>query len=128
VAGLLPGLALVHPVGRLRTTRALWLAPRRPSVLTVAIGDSDELTALHGGLVAALGPTIGFDAERRPFRSHVTVGRVGRGARVGMGASPLGPPPTLTVAPQSITLYRSHSDRRDARYEPLARERLGGGG
>jgi 2'-5' RNA ligase len=127
VAGVLPGLALVHPVGCLRITRALWLAPRRPSVLAVAIDECDELAALRAELVAALRPAIGFDAERRPFRPHVTVGRVGRGARVGVGASPLGPPPTLTVAPQAITLYRSHGDRRGARYEPLARERLGGG-
>jgi 2'-5' RNA ligase len=125
VAGLLAQLARAHPVGCLRSTRALWLAPRRPSVLTVAIDGSDELTALRAGLVAALAAAVGFEAQRRPFAPHVTVGRVARGARVGAG--PLDPPPTLTIAAQGLTLYRSHADRRGARYEPLARERLGGG-
>jgi 2'-5' RNA ligase len=127
VAGLLPGLARAHSVGPLRTTRALWLGPRRPSVLTVAVGDGDELTALRGALVAALAAAVGFEAERRPFRPHVTVGRVGRGARVPVVASPIDPPPALTIAAQALTLYRSRTDLREARYEPLARERLGGG-
>jgi 2'-5' RNA ligase len=122
VAGLLPGLTLAHPVGSLRTTRALWLGPRRPSVLTVAIGDSDELTALRDGLVAALAATVGFDDERRPFRPHVTVGRTGGGARMRAGAIPLDPPPSLTIAAKALTLYRSRgTDLREARYEPLAR-------
>jgi RNA 2',3'-cyclic 3'-phosphodiesterase len=124
VAQLLPGVALAHPVRCLRTTRVLWLGPRRPSVLSVAIEADDELAALRAGLVATLAAAIGFGVERRPFLPHVTVGRVGGGARVGVGASLLDPPPTLTVAPHALTLYRSHTDSRGARYEPLARELL----
>lgn len=121
VAELLPRLARTHPMACLRTTRALWLAPRRPSVLTVAIGEVDDLMTLRAGLVAALAAAIGFYVERRPFRPHVTVGRVGGPARV--RAIPLDPP-VLTFAPQALTLYRSRTDPRGARYEPLARERL----
>jgi 2'-5' RNA ligase len=93
-------------------------------VLTVAVGDGDELTALRGALVAALAAAVGFEAERGPFRPHVTVGR---GARVPVVASPIDPPPALTIAAPALTLYRSRTDLREARYEPLARERLGGG-
>jgi 2'-5' RNA ligase len=122
VAGLLPGLARAHPVGSLRTTGALWLGPRRPSVLAVAIDAGDELTALRGALVAALAAAVGFEDERRPFRPHVTVGRVGGGARARAGAIALDPPPALTLAAQALTLYRSGgADPREARYEPLAR-------
>jgi 2'-5' RNA ligase len=118
VEALLPGLA--RDVGTLETAGALWLPPRRPGVLTVALrAGGSELAALRSGLVAALGQAIGFEPERRPFRPHVTVGRVPRGTR--LAARELDPPaPALAFAPPALTLYRSHTDGHGARYEPLA--------
>ena len=60
---------------------ALWLAPRRPHVLTVAVEDADgALAALQARVVEALAEAAGRDEpERRPFRPHVTVARVRRG-------------------------------------------------
>ncbi len=119
VAALLPGLA--RDVGTLETAGALWLPPRRPGVLTVALrAAGDALAALRAELVAALADAIGFEPERRAFRPHVTVGRVRRGVRI--PARELDPPaPALAFSPPALTLYRSHTGGQGARYEPLAR-------
>ena len=116
VADLLPRLA--RGVGTLRTAGALWLPPRRPGVLTVALDDDTTLAALQADVVAALVDAVGFEPEGRPFRPHVTVGRVRRGTRV--GACSLDPP-RLAFAPPTMTLYRSHTGGGGTRYEPLAR-------
>jgi 2'-5' RNA ligase len=73
---------------------------------------------MQADLVAALAGAIGFEPERRPFRPHVTVGRVPRGNR--LVVRELDPPPALTFDPPALTLYRSHTGGRGARYEPLA--------
>jgi 2'-5' RNA ligase len=118
VTSLLPELA--RDVGQLETAGALWLPPRRPGVLTVALRGGPALAALQADLVAALGSAVGFEPERRRFRPHVTVGRVPRGSRLAAGE--LDPPaPALAFASPALTLYRSHTDGRGARYEPLAR-------
>jgi 2'-5' RNA ligase len=118
LAPLLAPLAHAAAVGTLSTTEALWLPPRRPGVLTVAIATGDGLARLQAALVSALVAAIAFEPERRAFRPHVTVGRVARGARVRDGA--LEPPPALTFHVPSMTLYRSRSVRGGARYEELA--------
>jgi 2'-5' RNA ligase len=80
----------------------------------------DNCSALQADLVCALEGAIGFEPERRPFRAHVTVGRVPRGTR--LAACELDPPaPALAFAAPAITLYRSHTGGHGARYEPLAR-------
>lgn len=117
VASLLPGVAA--PPGSLRTAGALWLPPRRPDVLTVAIAGGDRLDALRAGLVAALREAIGFEPEARAFRPHVTVGRIPRDTRLRRPQELQVPPPT-TFAAQALTLYRSHTQRGGARYEALA--------
>jgi 2'-5' RNA ligase len=76
VGALLPKLA--RPLAELRVTRALWLPPRRPGVLSVALDADESLVALQAELVEGLVAAIGFTAERRRFRPHVTVGRVDR--------------------------------------------------
>jgi 2'-5' RNA ligase len=119
VASLLPAVARAGRAGTLETAGALWLPPRRPGVLTVAIAHDDGLRALRAALVDALRAAIGFGPERRPFRPHVTVARVARGARV--AASALDPPPGLRFEAEAVMLYRSHTVRAGARYEALAR-------
>jgi 2'-5' RNA ligase len=110
-ARAVPGLALGD---------ALWLSPRRPHVLTVAIEDGDgALAALHAAAVAALADAVGFHAEERPFRPHATVARVRRGARPRRTGLP--PVPHARFAGEAVTLYRSHLGAGPARYEPLER-------
>lgn len=109
---------VARPVGTLRTAGALWLPPRRPGVLAIALEHEPALAELHRDLELALADAIGFQPERRRFRAHVTVGRVRRGTRVRM-QDPL-EPPALEFAAATLTLYRSQTGPGGARYEPLA--------
>jgi 2'-5' RNA ligase len=114
----------VRPLAALQTADVLWLPPRRPGVLSVALRADDGLSALQADLTGALERAIGFAPEARPFRPHVTVGRVARGTRVDARRA-LAPPPQLVFAPPALTLYRSHTASGGARYEPLERVALG---
>lgn len=116
---------VTRPLDAQRTAGPLWLPPRRPGVLTVALRPHDDLAALHRDLVAALERAIGFAPERRPFRPHVTLGRVPRGIRVDTRRALDPPAPELSFAAPALTLYRSHTAPGGARYEPLKRVGLG---
>lgn len=102
----------------------LWLAPRRPHVLTLALADpSGGLARIHGAVLGALVRDAGHVAERRSFRPHVTVARV----RGRLRPFELAAPPALTFRPPSVTLYRSilnRSPRASASYEAVASVRL----
>ena len=101
---------------------ALWLAPRRPHVLTVALDDLDgTLATLRATLVKSLAAALEWEAESRPFRPHVTVARVRRGPRP---RRDLPDPPRATFAGEAVTLFRSHLGRGPARYEALERLEL----
>lgn len=107
----------------LRIGAPLWLAPRHPHVLTVAIEDpAGALGALHARVESALAACCGFVSERRTFRPHVTVARVRRGARVRPVALEAPPPSRFDAV--AVTLYRSRLGRGGAQYEPLARAAL----
>lgn len=102
----------------------LWLAPRRPHVLTVGIEDEGGgLAEVHEALWSLL-ETLGFSRERRRFRPHVTVARVRHGARVSPRELP--PPPPDAFCVDAVTLFRSHlGGGRPARYEALERVVVG---
>lgn len=114
---LLPALA--RPLGELCTGGALWLPPRRPGVLSLALETTPTLAALHDDLVAALGSAIGFEPERRRFRPHVTVGRVARATRVDTRDALDPPAPRLRFQARGLVLYRSRTTPEGARYERL---------
>jgi RNA 2',3'-cyclic 3'-phosphodiesterase len=104
---------------------AAWLPPRRPRVLAVDLADSDgALERLQARVSDALEAGCAFEPEKRPFRAHVTVARVPRGARAG-SRDELAPPPPLEFPGAAVTLYRSRLSRAGAHYEPLARAELG---
>ncbi len=97
----------------------LWLAPRRPHVLTVAVDDpAGALGALHRVVEDALVSAGLVDRERRAFRPHVTVARVRRGAHV--AATELPAPDPARFSAEGLTLYRSRLGRSGAQYEALA--------
>ena len=114
---------VARPLDALHTAGALWLPPRRPGVLAVALADSAGLSAVHADLVDALVETIGFEPERRAFRPHVTVARVRRPGSV-RAAALATPAPALAIEPVALTLFRSRTAVGGARYEPLARVAL----
>lgn len=121
---------IARPLAEQHTAGALWLPPRRPGVLTVALAADETLAELQAALVAALGSAIGFEAEQRRFRPHVTVGRVPRGTRIDTRPALDPPAPTLAFRAPAVVLYRSRTTPEGARYERLGGADLGsiGGG
>jgi 2'-5' RNA ligase len=102
--------------------RALWLAPRRPHVLTVELRDaSGALEALQARVADALGVH-----EYRPYRPHVTVARVRKGARIRPSEVELPLVPAASFGLEALALYRSHLGPKP-RYEALARVPLRSG-
>jgi 2'-5' RNA ligase len=102
---------------------ALWLAPRRPHVLTVEVVDAEgALHALQERVVAALVDAIGYEPERRRFRPHVTVARVRRGAAPRRGGLP--DAPRASFAGEAVVLFRSWLGGGPARYEAMERVAL----
>ena len=60
---------------------------RRPGVLAVELlDDGGRLGAVQAALSEALAAGGWYEPEKRPFLAHVTVARVGRGARVRRGS------------------------------------------
>ncbi|MFA9271143.1 MAG: RNA 2',3'-cyclic phosphodiesterase [Baekduiaceae bacterium] len=101
----------------------LWLAPRRPHVLTVAVQDpAGALAALHRAVEAALTDTVGYVPDARAFRPHVTVARVRRGARVRPWEMPA--PDAARFRAVAVGLYRSRRGAGGAHDAVLARVAL----
>jgi 2'-5' RNA ligase len=107
------------------------------------------LSVAQASLSDAFAQAVDWQPERRRFRAHLTVARLGRGkpsrrARSGRGGSgrrdrrrghdadqgaSSGPPllpatPRLSFTPTAIVLYRSWLDSEGARYEPIATRAL----
>jgi 2'-5' RNA ligase len=103
---------------------ALWLAPRRPHVLTVGLQDADGvLAALQATMVERLAAALPWQPETRPFRAHVTVARVRRDWRPRVDELPEAPQATFTA--EAVVLFRSHlGGGGPSRYEPLERVQL----
>jgi 2'-5' RNA ligase len=125
------------PGGELSLGAPLWLPPRNPRSLALEIGDGDGwLARLQLALVEAFAETIDWEPDRRRFRAHLTVARLGRAkpsrrrardaARGGReGAQAILPPsPQMTFAPESVVLYRSWLGPQGASYEALAARAL----
>ena len=96
---------------------------RRPRVLWLSVSGPRELELLHER-VERTAVEVGFPAERGPYRPHITLGRVRRGARLPAGVpAGLAPPDAGDDTPgctaDRIVLYRSHPGPGGTRYEAL---------
>jgi 2'-5' RNA ligase len=121
IAAALEGLAAAS--GELFLGAPLWLPPRIPRSLALAVHDRNgELAALHETVQAALAGAIDWQPERRRFRAHVTVARLGREGsrqRRADGERPAPPTPQLSFVPPEVVLYRSWLAPAGASYEAL---------
>jgi 2'-5' RNA ligase len=117
------------PVARLRVGRGIWLPSRRPRVLAVELEDvGGGLSAVQASLSGALSAGGWYKPEQRPFLAHVTVARVGRGARVPRGSDAVGlgeSPAELEFSGSTVTLFRSRLSPAGSRYQALASVKLG---
>lgn len=114
----------------------LWLPPRRPHSLTVEIHDHDgELARVQEAVSDTLCSVSTWQPERRRFRPHITLARLGRGGVRGRRSRrersaheghelALPATPRLGFTPEAIVLYRSWLTREGARYEGLASSEL----
>ncbi len=94
---------------------------RRPRVVALELRPAEPLVrlaeAVERGVVAA-----GFEPEPRPFRPHLTLGRV-RGRSAPLDAEV---PPHAASEVREVALLRSELRASGARYTPLERLALGG--
>jgi len=89
---------------------------RRPRGLALDVQPAGSLVEL----AAAVGRGLlreGIAPESRPFRPHVTLGRIRRGA----GPDPRGIAVAASTAVDEVVLFRSELSRSGARYTPLER-------
>jgi len=96
---------------------------RRPRVVALTLEPAEALAelaaAVERGVVAA-----GFPAEARPFRGHITLGRL-REARF-PDAHDLPRPPPAPTPVREVVLFQSRLGPGGSSYTPLERLALGG--
>jgi 2'-5' RNA ligase len=98
---------------------------RRANIVWVGVGHDDELASLQRELEPALS-RLGYPREQRPFRPHITVGRLRSDARspdIERFSGLVSYESSVTVS--SVDLMSSHPGPSGSRYEPLLRCRLG---
>ncbi|TMK26330.1 MAG: RNA 2',3'-cyclic phosphodiesterase [Actinobacteria bacterium] len=118
------------PVGELSVGAPLWLPPRRPRALAVEIhDDGGGLATLHAEVTRSIAAVSDWEPERRRFRAHVTLARLGAGFPWrGRDAEPqLTATPQLRFTPAAVVLYRSWLSPGGASYEPLVSRELAPG-
>lgn len=98
---------------------------RRASVLWVGVRGDAELASLQRELEPALS-RLGFPREQRPFRPHITIGRVRNDAKsidIERLVDLVDYDATITV--DTVELMQSLTGRGGPRYEVLLRRELG---
>ena len=115
--------AAAGPAPALALGDVLWLAPRRPHVLTVEVRDADgALFALQERVGRGAGGRGGLRARPPALSPAVTVARVRHGAAPRRSGLPEAP--RAEFAGAAVVLYRSWLGGGPARYEALERVAL----
>ena len=110
--------ACAAPVPDLRLAEPAWLG--RGSALSFDLEDrAGACAAVQDCVSEALSALGAYTPELRPFRPHVTVARVRRGARVSRKLPP--GPDAGAFSGTALTLFRSMLSPRGATYRALAR-------
>ncbi len=130
VHGVLEALArTTPPIDASCAGLGVFPGPRRPRVVWAGIADGlRDLGLLAVALERALEP-LGFAPEHRPFRGHVTLGRIRAPRAVERLVAALNAAAGAEFGRWTaldVVLYRSHLRSTGSIYEPLARLPLAG--
>ena len=96
---------------------------RRPRVIALEVGPEAELCELAAAVERGT-EACGFEPEDRPFRAHLTLGRIRQGR--GPATAGLRGPEDVASPVRDVVLFRSELERSGAKHTPLERMALGG--
>jgi 2'-5' RNA ligase len=114
-------LATLRPFALHFGPAELFPSPRRPRVVALGLEPAAALVELAAALERAV-VAGGFPAEDRPFRAHLTLGRVKGRSFPSVAALA---PPAAEFAVEQAVLFRSELSSAGSRYQPLERVPLG---
>lgn len=99
---------------------------RRANIVWIGVAPDPALLALHRELDPALS-RLGYPRETRPFRPHITIGRVSSSAARAPDLERMGGLVTYaaTIPVGSVDLMQSHPGATASRYETLLSRTLG---
>ena len=97
--------------------------PRRATVIWVGVEEGDSGLAALNEITEEAAQRAGLEAEERPFHPHLTLSRVRPPADI---RDLEGVTVDLGWRCDRVVVYRSHTGRGGARYEPLETVRFGG--
>jgi 2'-5' RNA ligase len=120
LAGLVPFALALGAV-------TLFPSPRRPRVVALEVGPQVALAELARAVERGVAAQ-GFAPEERPFRAHLTLGRVrnANGRAAALAPHGLAAPVGSHCPVSEVVLYRSELRPEGSLYTPLERIRLGG--
>jgi len=114
LAALLPFALHLGPAG-------LFPSPRRPRVVVLGLEPTAPLVKLAAAVERAV-VAEGFPPEERPFRPHLTLGRVRERRFPSVAALAV---PAAEFAVEEAVLFRSELSPAGSRYTPIERVPLG---
>ena len=95
-------------------------SPRRARILWIGIDEGAERMIQLAAIAEGVARSVGFAAETKPFRPHLTLSRIDPPASVSTLISSK-PRFGATMIADSLVLYRSNLGGGPARYEDVAR-------
>lgn len=100
--------------------------PGRARILWLGVDEGAERLIHLAAIAEGVARSVGFAAEAREFKPHLTLSRIDRPASVN---TLIGSKPSFGVrmTVESVVLYRSRLGRGPARYEEVARFELSSG-
>ena len=98
---------------------------RRPRVVVLEVAPEANLSELAAAVERGTREQ-GFEPDDRPFRAHLTLGRMKSGGGRAPAIRGLVVPPDTGCAVEEVVLFRSELRREGARYTPLERMSLAG--